>query len=128
MSTVAEVKNIEITNHDIDACVEKMQGTRSQLKKSDNKQRTKAWKRGKAIKVEARVDYIKEKRSMQREENKRKEFSEKREEVLGELEKWKEDFFGMKKGKKFREKELEVREVRNNINDIVEERIITQHS
>ena len=127
MSTFNEVNSMLLNNHDKDACIEKMQGTNHQLKKLKNKQKIKAWKRGKTVKVEAKVAYIKEKRELQREDNKRREFQAKKEEVLGDLNAWKKDFFGVRKGKKFKNRGLEVRDLQNNIDDIVEEKIIAQH-
>lgn len=123
MTTRNQFATIDIEEHDKDACIEKMKGTKVQLQKQRNKQRQKAWKRGKAVKVDARVEYIKEKRDLQREENEKREFMEKKEEVLDNLKDWKEDFFGVHKGKQFRERELEVKEIKNNINDVVEEKL-----
>lgn len=102
---------------------QKSKGTKEWNKIKHGNQKINTEKRGQTTKVEARVEYIKEKRQMQREENEDKARNQKKSEMLAENEQWEDEFFGKKKGKKYKDKQREVEDFEKNIDGYVDEEI-----
>lgn len=115
--------SFKISAKDQNAVQQKLKGTNEWSKIQNTNQKLKTTKRGKQTKIEARAEFAKQKRQLQRESNDKKEVEERKQAALEEKENWEGEFFGKKKGRKFKQRQREVRDFKENVDDIVDEEI-----